>query len=105
MGGELQVTSGDLRKLSSQHRQVATDVASADMATRGTGVNVGSSHGLVCSLTTAAVLAAEQSRTKAAKAMQAVSHDLAGKLDSAASEYDTTDRQERGNLDGQMHPG
>lgn len=105
MGGELQVTPEDLRKLSSQHRQVASDVAAADLTTRGTGMNVGSSHGLVCSLTTAAVLAAEQSRTKAAKGMQAVSHDLAGKLDSAASKYDVTDRQEGSNLDGQMHPG
>ncbi|BBZ11515.1 ESX-1 secretion-associated protein [Mycobacterium branderi] len=105
MGGELQVSPGDLRKLSTQHRQVASDIAAADMATRDTGVNVGSSHGLVCSLTTAAVLAAEQSRTKAAKGMQAVSHDLAGKLDSAASQYEGTDRQEGGHLDGQMHPG
>lgn len=100
----MHVTAGELRDVSTKHRQVAGDIASAGEATAGAGAKIAASHGLACAPTAAAVLAAEWSRVSAAQSMQSVSGDLAAKLDSAASTYDDTDRREGSGLDDQMHP-
>lgn len=104
MGSELQVTATDLAHLAGMQRDVATDVTTADRATDGATLKVAQTHGLVCALTAAALGAAQSSRSAAAQAMQNVSNDLAGKLDSAAAGYSRTDDQEQGNLNNQMPP-
>lgn len=104
MSTPLNVTATDLTSLAGQVRDVATSIGNAERATDGATAKVAQTHGLVCSLTTAALGAAQMSRTAAAQAIQTVSNDLAGKLDIAAADYTGTDQQEQANLDGQMPP-
>jgi len=102
--GELSVVSADLRQLSSQQGEVATNIESAGMKTHETTQNVGFSHGGVCALTSAAVMSAVQSRGNAATMMQAASDVLSSRLDSSASAYDNTDHQQQGNIGGELRP-
>lgn len=101
---ELHVTAGDLTRLAGELRDVATSIEAAERTTDGATVKVAQTHGLVCALSAAALGAAQSSRSAAAKAMQGRSNDLAGKLDTAAADYSRTDRQEQGDLNGQMPP-
>lgn len=105
MSDELKVRPADLNQLANQQRDVAAGVEAAEHATDGATEQVLLTHGIVCSLTAAALGAAEWSRSTAAQAVQSVSNDLAGKLDSAADRYTRTDQQERGKLSEQMRPG
>lgn len=104
MSGELEVTAADLTQLAVKQRDVVTKIGAAESATDGATLKVAQTHGLVCSLAIAAIGEAQTSRTAAAQAMQNVSNDLAGKLDTAAADYSRTDQQEQGNLDQQMPP-
>ena len=102
--GDVSVVSADLVRLSSQQGEVATNIASAGLATQETTQNVWFSHGLACAPTNAAVTGAVASRGTAAGTMQAASTVLASRLDSSAAVYDNTDQQQQGQVDGQMHP-
>ncbi|MGV0746077.1 ESX-1 secretion-associated protein [Mycolicibacterium sp. XJ870] len=82
----------------------ATKIETAKSATHGTAGHVFQTHGLVCSPTAMALKSAELSRRNAAEKMHLISTDLSVKLTSAATEYDGTDQQEAGKLNGQMQP-
>ncbi|MDV3125660.1 ESX-1 secretion-associated protein [Mycobacterium sp. 21AC1] len=101
---DLKVTATDLTNLASSQRNVAANIEAAERATDGATMTVGRTHGLVCSLSIAALGEAQMSRTAATKAMNSVSNELAGKLDTAAADYSRTDQQEQGKLTGQMPP-
>ena len=105
MSSELQVTTTDLRQLSEHQRQIATRIAAAGKATDGTTRLVALTHGPVCAPTIAAIGAAGMSRDAAAASLQKVSTALAGKLDTAAVDYDRTDQEKAQGLDRQMHGG
>lgn len=104
MSDDLKVTTAELTELGGRQRDAATGVGAAESATDGATMNVARTHGLVCAPTIAALAAAQQSRSAATQAMQNISNGLATKLDSAASEYQSTDQEQGANLDGQMRP-
>lgn len=103
MSGDLQVTTADLRQLSDQQVQVATSIAAAGSAVNGTTPLVTMTHGPVCAPTIAAIGAAGASRDAAVARMQQVSTSLAENLNTAATNYDRTDQDKAGQLDGEMH--
>ncbi|MGV0654871.1 type VII secretion target [Mycolicibacterium thermoresistibile] len=102
---DLKVTAAELNQRAGGHRDVAAAIAAAEAATDGATAAVTRTHGLVCSLTIAALSAAQMSRRNAAQAMETVSHDLAEKLNTAADQYTRTDLQGRQSLDGEMRTG
>ncbi|MBS9532779.1 ESX-1 secretion-associated protein [Mycobacterium sp. M1] len=104
MGRETRVNTTDLRDLADTLRDVAAHINTADHMTNGVAKNVAFSHGVACLQSIGALSAANYSRGAAAQALQAVSNSLASKLDAAAGQYDSTDQQQAGGLDGQMHP-
>lgn len=104
MSGELKVTPADLTELAGKHRGAAEHLGAAGAATEGATANVVLTHGMVCSLTSAALGSAQSSRDFAVQQMQATSNSLAGRLDTAASTYAATDAQEGAALDQQMAP-
>lgn len=104
MSGELQVTPTELTDLAGKHRGAAEHLGTAGAATEGATANVVLTHGMVCSLTAAALGSAQSSRDAAVQAMQAAANSLAGRLDTAASQYAATDAQEGAALDQQMPP-
>jgi hypothetical protein len=105
VSGDLKVTAADLNQRAGGQRNVATTIAAAEAATDGATAKVAQTHGIVCALSTAALAAAQLSRSNAAQAMRNVSNELAEKLDTAAAEYTRTDQQGQQSLDGQMRPG
>lgn len=104
MSGELKVTPTDLTELAGKHRGAAEHLGTAGAATEGATGSVVLTHGLVCSLTSAALGSAQSSRDIAVREMQATSNSLAGRLDTAASKYAATDAHEGAALDQQMPP-
>ncbi|WP_071286018.1 ESX-1 secretion-associated protein [Mycolicibacterium llatzerense] len=104
MSGELKVTPTDLTELAGKHREAAEHLGTAGAATEGATGSVVLTHGLVCSLTSAALGSAQSSRDVAVREMQATSNSLAGRLDTAASKYAATDAHEGAALDQQMPP-
>jgi hypothetical protein len=103
VSGDLKVTATALRHLSEQQRQIAENIAAAAQVTDGTTTAVGLTHGPVCAPTIAAIGAAGLSRDAAAAAMQKMSTSLSEKLDHAAADYDRTDQDKAGDLNGEMH--
>ena len=103
MSGDLKVTAAALRELSERQRQIVENITTAAQATNNTTALVTVTHGPVCAPTIAAIGAAGFSRDAAAAAMQSVSTSLAEKLDEAATNYDRTDADKAGDLDGEMH--
>lgn len=104
MSGELKVTPKELTELAGKHRAAAEHLGTAGAATEGATANVVLTHGMVCSLTSAALGSAQSSRDFAVQQMQSTSNSLAGRLDTAASTYSATDAQEGAALDQQMPP-
>jgi hypothetical protein len=104
MSGELQVTATELTELAGKHRDVVEHLAAADSVTDSATGHVTQTHGLVCGLTAAALGSAQSSRSAAVQAMQKTSTSLAGKLDTASSDYTSTDSQQSSELNGQVHP-
>jgi Excreted virulence factor EspC, type VII ESX diderm/EspA/EspE family len=102
--GEVSVAPIDLWERSAQHDEVATDIRSAGRTTRETARNVWFSHGLVCAPTNAAVTGAVSARSTAAGTMQGTSSVLASRLDASAGLYDSTDQQQRNQVEGELHP-
>ncbi|WP_236734683.1 ESX-1 secretion-associated protein [Mycolicibacterium peregrinum] len=96
--------SDQIRSTATVQGEAASLIESAKSAPDGTAGHVFQTHGLVCSPTAMALKSAELSRREAAGKMHEISTDLSVKLRSAATDYTTTDHQEGGNLDGQMHP-
>ncbi len=103
MTDPLQVTTEELHELSSKQQQAASLVGAASAAAQGVSSSMLVNHGVICAGTTAAVMMAEQTRSAASAGMQAVSTDLAEKLNMAATNYQCTDQHEAGKLYGQMH--
>lgn len=104
MSGELKVTPTDLTDLAGKHHSAAEHLGTAGAATEGATANIVLTHGMVCSLTSAALGSAQSSRDAAVRAMQAASNSLAGRLDTAASKYAATDAHEGAALDQEMPP-
>lgn len=96
--------SGEIRAKGDVQQQAADIIEKAKSAPDGASAHVFQTHGLVCSATAMALRSAETSRREAAEKMHEISTDLSVKLRTAATDYDKTDQQEGGNLDGQMHP-
>ncbi|MEN3222247.1 ESX-1 secretion-associated protein [Mycolicibacterium porcinum] len=96
--------SDQIRSTSTVQGEAASLIQTAKSATDGTAGHLFQTHGLVCSPTAMALKSAELSRREAAEKMHEISTDLSVKLRTAATDYDKTDQQEGGNLDGQMHP-
>jgi hypothetical protein len=104
MSGELRVTTAHLRKLSAKQGETATQIAAAATVAEGVSSSMWINHGLICAPTNIAVSNAELARTNACAGMQAVSTDLAEKLNIAATQYDQTDAQAGDKIDGKMRP-
>ncbi|WP_083452695.1 ESX-1 secretion-associated protein [Mycolicibacterium goodii] len=102
--GDLRVTATRLRETAARQRDVAGGIDAVEAVTDGVTGAVGRTHGLVCSLSIAALGEAQLSRTAATKAMSLVSNDLAEKLDTAAADYTRTDQQQQDELASQVHP-
>ncbi|CQD09623.1 MULTISPECIES: ESX-1 secretion-associated protein [Mycolicibacterium] len=96
--------SDQIRATATVQGEAASFIERAKSAPDGTAGHVFQTHGLVCSPTAMALKSAELSRREAAGKMHLISTDLSVKLNKAATDYTTTDHQEGGNLDGQMHP-
>lgn len=104
MSEDLKVLPEDLTERGGTQRDAADVFSAADAVTDGATMAVGRTHGLVCSVATAALGEAQVSRTAATQAMNKVSNHLAEALDQGAADYRRTDHHEEGNLDGQVHP-
>ncbi|MDH6198004.1 hypothetical protein M2272_004663 [Mycobacterium frederiksbergense] len=96
--------SDKIRSTATVQGEAASTIETAKSATDGSAGHLFQTHGLVCSPTAMALKSAELSRRNAAEKMHLISTDLAVKLRAAATDYQNTDQQEAGNLDGQMHP-
>lgn len=96
--------SDQIRSKATPQQEAASLIEMAKSAPDGASGHVFQTHGLVCSATAMALRSAESARREAAGKMHLISTDLAVKLNKAATDYDSTDHQEGGNLDGQMHP-
>ncbi|WP_242663639.1 ESX-1 secretion-associated protein [Mycobacterium syngnathidarum] len=96
--------SDRIRSTATAQGEAASLIETAKSAPDGTAGHVFQTHGLVCSPTAMALKSAELSRREAAEKMHLISTDLSVKLNKAATDYDSTDHQEAGNLGGQMHP-
>ena len=101
--GNLNVTTAHLRELASQQSEAASAITEAAAATQGTAMNMWSSHGIVCSATNMAVMAADGARGSACTAAATVSSTLSEMLDTAASQYDQTDSAQASELDTTMY--
>ncbi|WP_254849221.1 ESX-1 secretion-associated protein [Mycobacterium sp. GA-1841] len=99
---ELKV-SDQIRSKATPQTEAASHIDAAKSAPDGASAHVFQSHGLVCMATASALRSAEASRREAAEKMHLISTDLAAKLGTAATDYETTDSHESGNLNGQMH--
>jgi hypothetical protein len=104
MSTGVKLTAADLQAVAGRQREVSSAIGRADQATDGATFHVSRTHGLVCSASIEALVAAQLSRSAAAEAMQAVSDTLAERLDTGASNYTSTDGQQQGKLDGQVPP-
>ncbi len=89
--GNLNVTTAHLRELASRQAEAAGAITESAAATQGAAMNMWSSHGVVCSATNMAVLAADGARRSACAAVAKVSSTLSEMLDTAAAQYDQTD--------------
>ncbi|WP_231965714.1 ESX-1 secretion-associated protein [Mycobacterium sp. E802] len=96
--------SGQIRATGDVQQQAADRIERAKSAPDGASAHVFQTHGLVCSATAMALRSAEAARREAAEKMHLISTDLSVKLRTAATDYETTDNHESGNLNGQMRP-
>jgi hypothetical protein len=94
--------SDSIRATASVQQSAADTIEAAKSKPDGSAGDVFKTHGLVCTLTAAALKSAELARRSAAGKMHLISTDLAVKLGLAATEYAGTDRQNADNLDLQM---
>ena len=101
--GNLNITTAHLRELASRQTEAAGAITEAAAATQGTARNMWSSHGVVCSATNTAVLAADGARSSACAAAAKVSSTLSAMLGTAASQYDQTDSTQASQLGTTMY--
>lgn len=105
MSTKLQVQTSEVRDLSAKQLSAAQGYGSTVGATSSASMSVLISHGVVCSGTAMALSSVNSARVAAVTAMQSVSSDLAGNLETAASYYDQVDSQAQSSIAAQMHPG
>ncbi|CAM5713305.1 ESX-1 secretion-associated protein [Mycolicibacterium aubagnense] len=102
MAGKLQVTTSELRELSTKQDDAAAVFSAAGNTTSYVEVKVLATHGPLCMSTQSALSAANNARKAACEQMQNKSRNLASNLTTAASQYDQTDAQEGSHLSKQM---
>lgn len=87
----LRVLTDHVRKLAVTQHTAADQITGASRSIGDVAARVSSTHGVVCSFTSVALDAADSARNAAGSALQKVSTDLSGKLDTAAANYDNAD--------------
>lgn len=103
MSGELNVLTSDLREMSTTHDAAAAGFSAAGNTTSFAEWKVLATHGPICWSSQQALCEANEARKSAAETMMKTSNDLAGKLTTAASQYDQTDTHESGKLGRTMY--
>jgi len=99
---KLVVSTDYLNQLATTQDVAATKEETAATAASNISTSLWVSHGVVCGASNVAVTKAEDARRKAGEAMKKASTDLAEKLRTASSVYDSTDTQSGDNLDKQV---
>lgn len=105
MSRNLQVQTSEVRDLSAKQESAAQGYGATAGTTSMASMAVLVTHGVVCSGTAMALSGVNSARGAAVTAMQTVSSELAGNLETAASYYDQVDAQAQAGIAAQMHPG
>ncbi|CQD17316.1 ESX-1 secretion-associated protein EspC [Mycobacterium lentiflavum] len=105
MTESLNVTPSYLQELASEQDEAAAKINEASQVVDGTAKKLWFDHGPVCFNSVNAMMSAEQERLNACSHMIAVSNDLAAKLRTGATEFESTNEQSAANLGQQMLPG
>ncbi|MHA3018751.1 ESX-1 secretion-associated protein [Mycobacterium sp. BMJ-28] len=87
----LHVLTDHVSDLAAKQETAANQITGANRAIGDTATRVRDTHGLVCSMTSAALSAADTARTAAGSTLHKVSSELSEKLCTAASNYQNAD--------------
>ncbi len=99
---DVAVTPEHLNKLATAQEQASTQAGTAASAAANLEVAVWVSHGVVSGASNVAFTKAAAARQKTGQAMSTASTELAGKLRTAKSVYQSTDEQSSKNIDKQV---
>lgn len=87
----LRVLTDHVGDLAEGQAKAANQIVGANREVGDTATRVSNSHGLVCSITSAALSTADAARKEAGSVLERTSRELSEKLTTAASNYNNAD--------------